>query len=182
MPSTNIPGFVHLRLHSEYSLVDSTVRLESVKPKGDESRVLIPSLFDRARELGMPAVALTDEGNLFAMVKFYSAAEKAGIKPIVGADLWLLEGAGGSPTRLTLLCRNHAGYLNLSRLISRCYTEGQQRGQPMLRREWLTGHADGLIALSGAREGDIGHALLAGRQSQAHESLDQWRRHFPDSF
>jgi DNA polymerase-3 subunit alpha len=175
------PSFIHLRLHSEYSLVDGTVRLETVRNKHSK-QLLIPGLFDRLRELQLPAVALTDESNLFALVKFYGGALKAGIKPIAGADLWLQEGANEAPTRLTLLCRDREGYLNLSRLLTRGYLEGQQGGRPLLQRAWLDGLTGGLIALSGAREGDIGRALLSGRAAQAQQALEFWRGLFPGSF
>src|SRR5690606_24521286 len=133
-------GFVHLHLHSEYSLVDGIVR--------------IPALVKAVAAAGMPAVAITDQGNLFAMVKFYKAAQAAGVKPIVGVDLWVRCDAEGSPPhRLVLLCQNQDGYRNLTRLVSRTYLEGQHRGMPMLDRAWLGGHTDGLIALSGGREG-----------------------------
>ena len=168
------PGFVHLRLHSEHSLVDSTVRLASVHDRRSRQR-RIPGLFDRLRELEMPAVALTDESNLFALVKFYNGAQKAGIKPLVGVDLWVQEGANEPPNRLTLLCRNREGYLKLSRLLTRCYLEGQQGGRPLLQRAWLAGDQGGLIALSGAMEGDIGRALLSGRMAQAERAAAFWR-------
>ncbi len=133
MPSSP-PAFVHLRLHSEYSLVDGVVR---IKP-------LIKSVI----ESGMAAVAVTDQSNLFALVKFYRAAIGAGVKPIIGADLWL-RGQGGELSRLLLLCQNREGYLNLSRLITRSYIEGQQRGIAALHHDWLAGATAGLIALSG---------------------------------
>jgi DNA polymerase III subunit alpha len=173
--------FVHLRLHSEYSLVDGSIRFDSVVDKLSK-KVLVPGLFERLRELDMPATALTDEANLFALIKFYSGAGKAGIKPLAGVDLWLQDNAGEVPTRLTLLCRNHEGYLNLSRLLTRGYIEGQQSGRPMLQRAWLEGQCGGLIALSGAREGDVGRALLANRPELLSDALDFWRRHFPDSY
>src|SRR5690349_8183160 len=119
--------FVHLRLHSEYSLVDSTLRIEKFVWEDKETKrkqVLVPGMFDRLGELAMPAVALTDELNLFAMVKFASAAEKAGIKPLIGADLWVQDLPAEPPTRLTLLCKNRDGYLNLSRLLTRAYVDG----------------------------------------------------------
>ena len=81
-----------------------------------------------------------------------------------------------------LLSKTHAGYLNLTRLVSRTYTEGQHRGLPVLERSWLDGHADGLIALSGGRAGDIGQALVANKTDHAVRLLDEWRRLFPDSF
>jgi len=163
------PTFVHLHLHTEYSLVDGLVR---IKP-----------LAKQVAEMGMPAVAVTDQSNLFALVKFYRAALAAGVKPIVGADLWIHnEEEHSQPLRLLLLCRDNRGYLNLSELISRSYLEGQQRGIPILRREWLEGMSDGLIALSGGRHGEIGQALLAGNRDAAVAHLQFYRQLFPNSF
>ncbi len=162
-------GFVHLHLHSEYSLVDGIVR--------------IPALVKAVAAAGMPAVAITDQGNLFAMVKFYKAAQAAGVKPIVGVDLWVRCDAEGSPPhRLVLLCQNQDGYRNLTRLVSRTYLEGQHRGMPMLDRAWLDGHTDGLIALSGGREGEVGRALLSGDPSAAKQVLEGWLELFPGRF
>ncbi len=162
-------AFVHLRLHTEYSLVDGIVR---VKP-----------LMKSVAEAGMPAVAMTDQSNLFAMVKFYTAAMAAGVKPIIGADVLLHnEKEPGQPDRLVLLCKDRAGYLNLSRLISRAYTEGQQLGRPMLQRDWLAGNTEGLIALSAGREGDVGLALLSGNIDVARTALARWKACFPESF
>ena len=130
------PTFVHLHLHTEYSLANGTVR--------------IPSLVRKTAAQGMPAVAVTDQGNLFAMVKFYRAAMAAGLKPIIGVDLWVADGAAtGQPTRIVLLCKDRAGYLNLTQLVSRTYTDGQHGGVPVLDKSWLPGSTDGLIALSG---------------------------------
>lgn len=163
------PQFVHLHLHTEYSLVDGIVR---VKP-----------LVQAVATAGMPAVAVTDQGNLFAMVKFYRAAIAAGIKPIIGVDIWIEnEQETGPPTTLVLLCQNAAGYRNLTELVTRTYLEGQQRGQPMLKKAWLDGHTDGLIALSGGKAGDIGQSLLAGNTEQAQTCLEEWRRLFPGAF
>jgi len=162
--------FVHLRVHTEYSLADSVIR--------------IAGLVDRVAELGMPAVAVTDQVNLFAMVKFYRGALKRGLKPLVGADIWIDEpGDPRHPSRLSLLCRNDAGYRNLCRLLTRAFLEGRRLGQVLLQREWLEPAAcEGLIALSAAREGDIGRALLSGRRDTAAECLEFWRQRFPDSF
>jgi DNA polymerase-3 subunit alpha len=163
------PTFVHLRVHTEYSLVNGTVR---VKP-----------LVNRVAKAGMPAVAVTDQCNLFSMVKFYRAAMATGVKPIIGVDLWVADASGGpSPCRLVLLCKSRAGYLNLTNLVSRTYTEGQHRGIPVLERDWLDGHTAGLIALSGGTAGDIGQALLANKASLASELLAHWQGLFPDSF
>src|SRR5215510_4214437 len=114
--------FTHLHLHTEYSLVDSVVRITSESPD-------IPGLMESAAAAGMPAVALTDQSNLFAMVKFYRAAQAAGVKPIIGVDMLVREpGERTEPTRLVLLCQNTLGYRNLTQLVTRSYLEGQQRG------------------------------------------------------
>ena len=100
------PTFVHLHLHTEYSLVDSTVR--------------IPRLMEQVAADGMPAVAITDQNNLFGLVKFYKRALKAGVKPIVGADLRIAaDGDKDPPYKLIVLCQDNHGYRNLSRLITR---------------------------------------------------------------
>jgi len=162
-------AFVHLRLHTEYSLVDGLVR---IKP-------LARAVADK----GMPAVAVTDQSNLFAMVKFYRAAMAQGIKPIIGVDIWLAsDDEPTQPHRLTLLCQNNDGYRNLTELVSRTYTEGQHRGIPVLQPEWLKGHSEGLIALSGGREGDVGRALLAGDVARVQTCLDRWKQLFPDRY
>ncbi|HWL61787.1 MAG TPA: DNA polymerase III subunit alpha [Steroidobacteraceae bacterium] len=162
-------SFVHLRVHTEYSLVDSVVR--------------VPELMGAAAAAGMGAVALTDECNLFAMVKFYKAALAAGLKPIIGVDLWVNEGERATPSRLTLMCQNETGYLNLSRLVSRAYLEGQRQQTPLVEREWLTREVlQGLIALSGGWEGDVGRALLTGRPAQAQRLLRDWQQLFEDRY
>jgi DNA polymerase-3 subunit alpha len=161
--------FIHLHVHTEYSLVNGIAR---IKP-----------LVREAAAAGMPAIAVTDQSNLFSMVKFYRAAMAQGIKPIVGVDLWVSDAAvNKQPFRLVLLSKSHAGYLNLTRLVSRTYLEGQHRGLPVLERGWLAGNCDGLIALSGGRAGDIGQSLLAGKHDLAANSLAEWRKLFPDSF
>jgi len=162
--------FVHLRLHTEFSLVDSVVR--------------VPALIAAVRTDGMPAVAVTDQSNLFAMVKFYREALAQGVKPIIGVDLLLREaGEHRPPSRLTLLCQNDVGYRNLTRLVSRAWLEGQQRGVALIDRHWLEPLATtGLIALSGGHEGDVGQALQHGRIGEAQELLEFWRGLFPDRF
>ncbi|MBV6417985.1 MAG: DNA polymerase III subunit alpha [Steroidobacteraceae bacterium] len=163
-------GFVHLRVHTEYSLVDSVVR--------------IPALVDAAAAAGMPAVAVTDECNLFAMVKFYRAALAAGVKPIVGVDLLVREaGERVPPSRLTLLCQDARGYGNVTRLVSRAYREGRRQTVPLIERDWLDRDScGGLLALSGATQGDIGRALVGGREREAARALDAWLDLFEDRF
>ena len=162
-------SFVHLHLHTEYSLVDGLVQIQP--------------LVQAVAQAGMPAVAVTDQSNLFALVKFYREAMAAGVKPIVGVDLWL--GCAHDtqpPSRLVLLCQNTQGYHNLTELISRTYLDGQHRGVPMLDKQWLVGHSEGLIALSGGRDGEMGQALLNNKTEEAKAAADFWQRHFPDRF
>ena len=163
------PAFIHLRVHTEYSLVDGVVR---VKP-----------LMNTLVEQGMPAVALTDQGNLFAMVKFYKAALGSGIKPIIGVDAWVSDAdSQAQPYRMLLLCQNREGYLNLSQLISKSFLEGQQRGIPIIQSAWIDEKNDGLIALSGGREGDVGRALIAGNHEEAEQRLQHWKATFGDRY
>jgi DNA polymerase-3 subunit alpha len=163
-------AFVHLHLHTEFSIVDSTVR--------------IPKLMERAASFGMPAVAMTDQCNLFGLVKFYKKAFAAGIKPIIGVDLKLSNpDEDDRPFCLVLLCQDLSGYRNLTRLVSRSYLEGQQRGVPMVSSDWLDANSTaGLIALSGSLNGDIGRALVASHADLAGERLDHWLRIFGDRF
>jgi len=163
-------GFVHLRLHTEYSLIDSVVR--------------VPELIEAVAAAGMPAVAATDQSNLFAMVKFYRAALARGVKPIIGVDLLVREsGERQQPARITFICQSQTGYHNATRLVSRAYLEGQQRGVPLIERSWLTAETlEGLIALSCATEGDVGRALANGREEEAARLLDDWLALLPDRY
>lgn len=129
----------------------------------------------------MPACAVTDQSNLFALVKFYRAAQSEGIKPIIGVDVRLSDGPD-TTSRLLLLCQNDTGYRNLTRLVSKSYTKGQFKGIPYLQRDWLKGATDGLMALSGGREGDIGQALLAGHTDLVRQQLASWQALFPQRF
>jgi DNA polymerase-3 subunit alpha len=171
-----VSGFVHLRLHTEYSLTDGVVRIEPPKRKGGGQGATLTS---RAAALGYPAVAVTDLANVFVMVKFYKAAESAGLKPVIGADLWL-QGAqpADPPERLTLLVQDAQGYAHLTRLLSTAYTEGQTRGLPLVSREALAASAAGLIALSG-RDGAIFRAAAAGQVTAATEALRWLQGLFP---
>jgi DNA polymerase-3 subunit alpha len=161
--------FVHLRVHTEYSLVDGLVRL---KP-----------LVKAAVEQGMPALAVTDEANLFGLVKFYKGAQGAGLKPIIGADLWLTNPHDEEhPYRLTLLAMNDTGYRNLTELISRGWMEGQRLGRAELKREWVLAQSEGLIALSGGRDGEVGRYLLSDHGDEARALLEEWNAAFPGRF
>src|SRR4029079_4552985 len=145
--------FVHLHVHTEYSLVDGVARIDSERDAGGQ--LAREGLVDAAARLGMPAIAVTDQGNLFSLVKFYRAALARGVKPLVGVDVWLrAEGERAEPSRLVLLCRDERGYRNLTRLVSRSYLEGRTRHGPTISRAWMDRDTtNGLIALSGAREG-----------------------------
>ena len=165
-----LTGFVHLRLHTEYSLVDGIVR--------------VPELMAGVAAAGMPAVAMTDQSNLFAMVKFYKEALSAGVKPLVGVDAWIREaGERAAPTRIVLLCQNLIGYRNLTQLVTRSYLEGQQRSAPMMERAWLQRETlRGLIVLSGGPQGDIGSAVARGRDDEAARCLARWQELCGDRF
>jgi DNA polymerase-3 subunit alpha len=164
------PRFVHLRLHSEYSITDGIVRIDDA--------------IARAAALGMPALALTDLANLFGFVKFYTAARKAGIKPVLGCDVYIANDADADrPQRLLLLCRSHRGYLQLCELLTRAYLAPRTRGRAELSRRMLREvGVDGLIALSGAAHGDIGEALAQGSHKQALARARAWSALFPGAF
>lgn len=166
------PQFVHLRVHSEYSVIDGLVRVKELVAK--------------AKDYGMPAVALTDQVNFYALIKFYQAAQGAGVKPICGADLWLenAEAADEPPSRLTLIAMTRIGYRNLTELISRAHQEGQgvQAEKALIKKSWLEGKTEGLIALSGASKGEVGLALLSSQPQEAEPLLQQWMELFPGRF
>ena len=162
------PCFVHLKLHTEFSLVDGLVR---IKP-----------LVKTVAELGMPAVAVTDHVNLFSLVKFQKAALAAGIKPIFGADILLHGGENEAPSVLTLLIMNAQGYKNLTEIISAAYLTGQKQGVPLTQVAVVEKYSAGLIALSGGKAGDIGQCLLSGHPEQAESLLDYWMGVFPDRY
>ena len=163
------PRFVHLRLHTDYSLVDGVVRVKA--------------LIGECQEQKIPAVAVTDENNLFALIKFYSGAISAGIKPVMGADLWVqADDPEDEPYYLCCLVQSEAGYRNLTLLISRAWQHNQQRGRALIKREWLLELNEGLILLSGARVGDIGRALLVDKFDVARERARQYQDCFGDRF
>ncbi len=164
------PRFVHLRVHSEYSVVDSILTVDGA--------------VGMAARDGMPALALTDLSNMFGMVKFYSAARKRGIKPILGGDVWVASAAApDKAARILLLVQNRAGYLRLCELLTRAYRGHGQRGKVAIRREWLEElGTDGLIALSGAQSGDVGQALLNDAWDSALALAREWASLFPGRY
>ncbi|MBA2710371.1 MAG: DNA polymerase III subunit alpha [Tatlockia sp.] len=163
------PRFTHLRLHTEFSIVDGLVR---IKP-----------LMKLLAEKGMNAVAVTDYCNFFAAVKVFTAAVEQGIKPILGVDLPCQDPATpDQTTSLLLLCQNEIGYRNLTCLVSKAYQEGQYNGQPRVQNDWIGQHSEGLIALSGGRMGAIGKALLADDENTALNLAKTFVDIFPNRF
>ncbi|QSX31095.1 DNA polymerase III subunit alpha [Shewanella cyperi] len=163
------PKFVHLRVHSDFSMTDG---LAKVKP-----------ILGKAEAEGMAAIALTDQNNLCGLVKFYSTCHDKGIKPIIGADFWVLvPGFEGEFCALTVIAMDNPGYQNLTQLISRAYLRGQVQGRVALDQEWLLEFNEGILLLSGGREGDLGKALLKGNASQAASLSEFYQRHFPDRY
>ena len=163
------PGFVHLSLHTEFSLVDGILR--------------IGPLIERTKALGMPAVAVTDRANLFCMVRFYRAAVAAGIKPIIGIDLPIEPESNDIPAgHLTLLAMNGSGYRQLTRLLTRCYMAERSAGVPVAARAWVSEHAGDVIAISPGPGGDVGQALLHGPHEEAERRADAWASVFPGRF
>jgi DNA polymerase III subunit alpha len=163
------PAFVHLRLHSEFSITDGIVRIDEAVA--------------RAAADGMPALAITDLANVFGMIKFYKAARAAGVKPVIGCDVWITnESERDKPHRLLLLTQSRPGYLRLSELLTRAWLENQYRGRAELRKAWFGEGTEGLIALSGAMHGDVAAALLQDHREPAKRLATEWARLFPGRF
>ena len=177
-----LPRFVHLRVHSEFSITDGVVRIDDAVAAAVKDE--------------MGALAITDLSNLFGLVRFYTAARSSGIKPIAGADVWISNPQDpDQPHRLLLLVQNHSGYLNLCELLSRASLDNQSRGRAEVDSAWFSEPAAkaedkkakrtlsyGLIALSGARMGEVGAALLAGQEDQAKIVARRYEKLFPNSF
>ena len=166
----NTPRFVHLRLHSEYSIQDGIVQIDQA--------------IAAAAADGMPALGVSDLANLFGMVKFYKAARGKGLKPIVGVDAWITNDTErDKPHRVLLICRNRIGYGQLCELLTRAYLENKHRGRAEMRRGWFVdGAASGLLCLSGAMHGDVGQALLNGNPEIARRLAKEWSALFPGAF
>ena len=158
----NTPDFLHLRLHSEFSITDGIVRVDDA--------------VKRAKSDNMPALGISDLSNLFGMVKFYKACRGAGLKPIVGCDVWIEnELDRDKPFRALLICKNRAGYGRLCELLTDAFRINQYRGRSELKKSWLEqGDNSGLIALFGAHLGEVGQALIAGNDDLARNSAAWW--------
>ncbi|MEO8676420.1 MAG: DNA polymerase III subunit alpha, partial [Casimicrobiaceae bacterium] len=163
------PAFVHLRLHTEFSIVDGTVRIDDA--------------IGAAVADAMPALAITDLANAFGLVKFYKAARSAGVKPILGCDVWLTHDAErDQPFRALLLVQSRVGWLKLTDWLTRAYRGNAYRGRAEMKRDWFDEGTDGLIALSGARDGDTGASLLQGNRGGAKKSANEWAARFPGRY
>ncbi|HHQ4571742.1 TPA: DNA polymerase III subunit alpha [Aeromonas veronii] len=163
------PRFIHLRVHSDFSMVDG---LQKINP-----------IVGAAAANNMPALALTDQMNMCGLVRFYGSAHGKGIKPIVGADFWVQsDELGDEQFRLTLLAMDNDGYQNITLLISRGYQRGHVQGRPVIDKSWLAEHAKGVIVLSGGREGDVGKFLLKGNRQMTEQCLAFYQTHFPDAY
>ncbi|WP_394153483.1 DNA polymerase III subunit alpha [Vibrio maritimus] len=163
------PKFIHLRVHSDFSMVDGLSK--------------VPPLVKKVAEMGMPAMALTDFTNLCGLVKFYGNAHSSGIKPLIGADFSMQSDEFGEElTRITVLAADNKGYNNLTLLISKAYLRGHVQHQPVIDKAWLAELSEGLIVLSGAKEGEVGKALLKGNQVLAKQCAAFYQTHFPDRY
>lgn len=161
--------FIHLRTHTEFSVVDGTLRVDD--------------MVGAAAKDGQGALAITDLSNMFGAVKFYSQARKKGVKPILGADVWLEPDQGEKqPSRLLLLAQSRDGYLNLCEILSKAWIANEHRGQAWVKWEWLAQHGAGLIALSGADLGAVGMALLTGDKPRAAAVARRLAELFPNRF
>ncbi len=163
------PRFIHLHVHSDYSMIDGIAKTGALVKKAASS--------------GMPALGITDHMNLCGLVKFYGSAQGAGVKPIIGADLNIINPLlGDEPMQLTVLAANNDGYQNLTLLISKAYQRGYGHQGPIVYQEWLVEHASGLILLSGGFKGDVGYSLLRGNTALAQQCLAFYQEHFADNY
>ncbi len=164
-----VPSFVHLRLHTEYSITDGLVRVGEAVAK--------------AVECGMPAVGFTDLSNVFGWVKAYKGARGKGVKPIFGGDVWISNEADpGRPGRALLLVQHREGYRRLCELLTRAYRDNLHRGRPEIDPAWFLEGTDGLLALSGGFQGGVAQSLLAGNETVARKQAEFWAKAFPGRF
>jgi len=166
-----VTQFVHLHVHSEYSVIDSTLGIKSA--------------ISHAANFNQPAIAIVDQMNMFALVKFYTNAMSSGIKPIIGVEI-NIEPKSGETFQVVCLCQNKQGYLNLSHLVSKAFLENQRiinnKNIALIKQDWLTEINEGLIILSGGREGDIGQAILEKKPNLVAARTQWWKNTFPDRF
>ena len=163
------PIFVHLRVHSDFSMVDG---LSKIKP-----------IVSAAKKQAMPALALTDQMNMCGLVRFYSTAHDAGIKPIIGADLWAQHPFfPGEASRLLVLAADNEGYQNLTMLLSKAYLRGHVDNKPQIDHDWLAEHHKGLIVISGGKEGPLGKALIKGNRGSTDSLVQFYQQYFPGRF
>ena len=161
-------SFVHLHLHTEYSLTDGLIKIDALATK--------------AADNSMPALAITEQGNTFSAVKFYRAMHKIGIKPIIGAQIKIISDSPSTPSSILLLCQHIEGFKNLSRLITKSFTEGQFRGNPLIKFEWLKKYNDGLIVIDCADTGDFSNSTLLQDTTKIENNLEKWLSIFPDRY
>ena len=162
-------NFIHLHLHSEYSISDSLIRIKD--------------LINEAKERNSPAVAITDFNNVFSLVKFYKLAIKNGIKPIIGIEVELKNNKNSTvSSRVVLLCKNIQGFKNLSNLITESYLNLNEDNKFYISKEELAKRAEGLIVLSGGIYGDLANAIKLEKEDEIESSVSYWKKNFPDSF
>ncbi|CRK85803.1 DNA polymerase III subunit alpha [Candidatus Providencia siddallii] len=163
------PNFIHLRVHTDYSMINGLIKIET--------------LIKKISDMKMPSIAITDFTNFFGLIKFYDATHKAGIKPIIGADFYVENDIFcNSISHLTVLARNNEGYKNMNLLISKAYQKGYKAIGPTIQRDWLIEHKDGLILLSGGRKGDIGQSLLHKNYDLTNKCVEFYKQYFPDYY
>lgn len=163
------PNFVHLRVHSDFSMIDG---LAKVGP-----------ICEAVADASMPALAITDQMNFCGLVRYYGAAHQLGLKPLIGCDLWVQSDYPEAELfRLTALAMDNDGYQQITQLISKAYLRGHVQDRPVIDKEWLIEHNQGIILLSGAREGDVGRALVKGHDRQRDAALAFYQKHFPDRY
>ena len=151
--------FVHLRVHSEFSLIDSVIKVKK--------------LASECARKNIPAVALTDHCNFYGLIKFYKAALSLGIKPLIASDFDLE--VDGEVFTFSLIAMNDKGYRNITELISQAYLQGQTLGgDAKIQWQWLEQYSEGVIALSGAKQGEVGKALVKGNKDKAIAALKKW--------
>ncbi len=160
--------FVHLHLHTEYSLIDGLIDIDALAAK--------------VADMGMPAIAVTEKGQAFSALKFYRAMREKGVKPLIGAELNIIRENKDKPFNIIVLCQHIAGFQNLSKLITRSYLEGQYRGNPLIQFEWFKKNNDGLIVIDCAETGDFANTLLFQDKAKTEANIEKWLSVFPDRF